>query len=111
MGSTAARDRLRGTTLRFAFTEGPTKGKTYEHTFHDDGSVTYRDAGESANGQPAGERANYGAFEVGEGVQLVSYLSPSGFTLTLALNFRTDEIVGFASNETQWLPVTGRLAG
>jgi hypothetical protein len=111
MGSTATRDRVRGKTLRFSFTEGPTKGKTYEHAFHDDGFVTYRDAGQKAEGQPAGERAKYGAFEVAEDVQLVSYLSPSGFTLTLALNFRTDEIVGFASNETQWLPVKGRLAG
>ena len=110
MGSTATRDRVRGRTLRFAFTDGPTTGKTYEHAFHDDGAVTYRDAAEEDQGQSPGERVPYGAFAVAGGVELVSYRSPSGFTLTLALNFDTDEIVGFASNEAQWVPVKGRLA-
>ena len=110
MGTTATRDRVRGTTVRFLFTDGPTKGKTYEHVFHDDGTVTYRDADETTAEQGAGERVNYGAFAITDDIQLVSYLSPSGFTLTLALNFQTDEIAGFASNDTQWLPVTGTLA-
>ena len=88
MASTATRDRVRGKTLRFAFTDGPTKGKTYEHAFHDDDTVTYRDAGAELGGPATGERVKYGTFAVADDVQLVSYRSPSGFTLTLALNFR-----------------------
>jgi hypothetical protein len=34
-------------------------------------------------------------------------LSDSGYTLTLALNFRTGRMVGFASNEKSWYPVKG----
>jgi hypothetical protein len=109
MASTTTRERIRGKTLHFSFTEGPTKGKTYEHAFRDDGTVIYRDAGEQANGTSAGEQADYGAFEIADNIHLVSYLSSSGFTLTLALNFRTGEIAGFASNDTQWVPVKGRL--
>jgi hypothetical protein len=40
-------------------------------------------------------------------VYVVSYLAPSGFTLTVALNFATRELVGFASGQKQWYPVRG----
>lgn len=33
--------------------------------------------------------------------------SPSGFTLTVVLNFATHEMVGFASGQDQWHPVRG----
>jgi hypothetical protein len=105
----ATRDRVRGQTLRFAFEDGPTRGKTYEHVFDGDGTVTYRDANDQADGKAAGEKATYGVFQVADDVQLVSYLSSSGFTLTLALNFADNRIHGFASNDKQWMPVTGRL--
>ena len=29
---------------RWAWTDGPTKGMTHEHTFHEDGTVEWRDA-------------------------------------------------------------------
>ena len=35
-------EEIRGETIRWVFDDGPTKGKTFEHTFHLDGSVTYR---------------------------------------------------------------------
>ena len=109
MARATTRDRVRGQTLRFAFVDGPTKGKTYQHTFDDDGTVTYRDANDRADGKAAGEKAKYGVFQIADDVQLVSYLSPSGYTLTLALNFADNEIHGFASNDKQWSPVRGRL--
>ena len=34
--------RVVGKTLRWTLTEGPQAGKTYEHTFHPDGTVQYR---------------------------------------------------------------------
>jgi hypothetical protein len=37
----------------------------------------------------------------------VSYLSGSGYTLTVVLNFKDGGMVGFASNDKQWFPVKG----
>ena len=37
----------------------------------------------------------------------VSYLSGSGYTLTVVLNFKDHTMVGFASNDKQWFPVKG----
>ena len=42
-------------------------------------------------------------------VHLVSYLSDSGYTLTVAMNLETGRIYGFASNDKEWHPVSGRL--
>jgi hypothetical protein len=106
---TAARDRVRGRTLRFVFLEGPTSGKAYDHSFDHDCTVTYRDAHDQADGKAAGEKATYAAFRIADGVDLVSYLSPSGYTLTLSLNFDDHEMHGFASNDKQWSPVRGLL--
>jgi hypothetical protein len=104
--------------MRWAWTDGPTKGKTHEHLFHQDGTVEWREvAGEaSAPRQGTGasaptgpERVPYAAFEVTPGIYAVSYLAPSGFTLTVVLNQESHEIVGFASGAGQWHPVRGRF--
>jgi hypothetical protein len=81
---------IRGTKMRWAWTDGPTKGKTHEHVFHQDGTVEWREV-EREPSLPA------------------SYLAPSGFTLTVVLNQETHEIVGFASGAGQWHPVRGRF--
>lgn len=103
---------IEGATIRFTWTEGPTKGLVHEHLFHPDGTVEWRDAGGASSATPAkppaaSERPRYGAFEVSKEVCLVSYLAPSGFTLTVALNFATRAIAGFASSQDQWHPVKG----
>ena len=110
---------VRGKTMRWAWTEGPTKGMTHEHTFHEDGTVEWRDANAapkasgptaSAAAKPAKkERVEYGAVKVSDDVSLVSYLSDSGFTLTVALNFTDHTVVGFASSAKEWHPVRGTL--
>ena len=108
---------VRGKTMRWAWTEGPTKGMTHEHTFHEDGTVEWRDAnaapkdsGATASSTPKPakkERVEYGAVKVSDDVSLVSYLSDSGFTLTVALNFNDHIVVGFASSAKEWHPVRG----
>jgi len=98
---------VRGRTIRFAWTEGPTAGRTHEHVFHPDGTVEWHDAG-AASG-PAGERPDYAAVKVADGIVAVSYLAPSGYTLTVVLNFGSCEVVGFASSAKDWHPVRGRL--
>jgi hypothetical protein len=113
MAATAMRDQVRGTTLRWTFTEGPQEGKTYEHTFHEDGTVTYRavenesDSNQTGNAGTPGERPTYAAYALSDTVHLVSYRADSGFTLTVALNFDDHQLVSIASSSEQWFPARG----
>jgi phenolic acid decarboxylase len=103
-------DPIVGKTIRFTWTDGPTKGESHEHVFNADGSVDYHKAGgEAAKGKPAHEK-KYGAMKVADDVYIVSYLASSGFTLTVALNFRDKSLTGFASNDKQWFPLKGTFA-
>ncbi len=97
---------LVGRTLKWTFDEGPTAGSTYEHTFETDGSVAFRKLDDAATGKPARAK-KYASFEVAPDVHLVSYLSDEGYTLTVALNFETGKLYGFASNDKEWYPVSG----
>jgi MoaF N-terminal domain len=102
--------------MRWTWTEGPTKGQTHEHRFHQDGTVEWRTVGGESERPGASkqapsppERPRYEAFEVTPTVYAVSYLAPSGFTLTVVLNFANRELVGFASGQDQWHPLRGRF--
>lgn len=104
---------IRGKTIRFIWTEGPTKGKTHEHVFQQDGTVTWSDADASKKEQPAGgaarakERPQYAAARVADRIYAVSYLASSGYTLTVVLNFGDQGLTGFASSSKDWHPVRG----
>ena len=103
-------DKIRGKTLRFSFSDGPAAGKTYEHLFHEDRTVSWRDTAASPHpgaSNEAGNRPKYAAVKVAQSVYAVSYLSGSGYTLTVVLNFDDHRLVGFASNDKQWFPVKG----
>ena len=105
---------IRGKRIQFRWTEGPTKGRTYEHVFHPGGTVEWRDTtpSQSAEGkQPRQsgppERPAYAAVAVADGVYVVSYLAESGYTLTVVLNFQNQQLIGFASSAKEWFPVRG----
>lgn len=101
-----------GKTLRFTWTDGPTKGATHEHVFHEDGTVEWHAAGERKEGgqrEATGERPKYLDEGIADGIRLVSYLSDSGYTLTVVLNAQTGLIAGVASNEKTWVAVHGGL--
>jgi hypothetical protein len=99
---------IRGKTHRWTWMDSPTKGTTYEHIFHEDGTVEWRDvdAPQKADSEPK-ERPEYAAIKVAEDVYVVSYLAASGFTLTAVLNFQDHKMVGFASGAKDWHPVQG----
>src|SRR4029079_16798744 len=100
---------LSGRTFRWKFETGPTAGATYEHTFEPDGGVQFRKLDGKAEGKPTREK-KYSSFEVAPKVHLVSYLAAeSGYTLTVAMNFETGRLYGFASNDKEWYPVSGTL--
>jgi hypothetical protein len=103
---------VRGKTMRWSFTTGPTTGKTYEHVFTEDGTVTFTDVAEkktasTAATTPAKSPPKYAAVDVVDGVELVSYLSNEGYTLSVVLNFRDHSLVGVASGNGQWHVVGG----
>ena len=107
MPETSTTTSLSGRTFRWKFENGPTAGATYEHTFEPDGSVVFRKVeGGTASGKGTREK-KYASFEVAPEVLLVSYLAESGYTLTVALNFETGRLYGFASNDKEWHPVSG----
>jgi hypothetical protein len=69
---------VRGKTIRFTWTDGPTKGETHEHVFHDDGSVEYARIDAAKPKGSYTKEKQYAAVRVGDDVYLVSYLAASG---------------------------------
>jgi molybdenum cofactor biosynthesis protein MoaF len=103
---------LAGRTQRWKFDDGPAAGKTYEHTFYPDGTVTFREVGGTSTEKPGAEKRptiRYAAFETAPGLHLVSYLSESGYTLTVLVNTNNGRLHGFASSAKEWYPLTGTL--
>jgi molybdenum cofactor biosynthesis protein MoaF len=107
---------IRGKTIRLTWTEGPTKGTTHEHVFHEDGTVEWHDPASAQKGRPgdkpqkgaaAKEKPEYAAMRVADDIYAVSYLAASGYTLTAVLNFREHRMVGIASSSKEWYPVQG----
>lgn len=104
---------IRGRTLRWTWTAGPTTGTTHEHVFHEDGTVTWRvvdGARASPDRAAAGSQAmegRYAAERVTDDVHAVSYLAASGYTLTVVLDFGTHTMVGFSSTNGHWSPGKG----
>jgi molybdenum cofactor biosynthesis protein MoaF len=99
-------DSLRGKTVRWSFDDGPVAGMRFEHTFDDDGSVTWRILDGQGKGASAREK-HCAAMQVSADVHAVSYLAASGHTLTTVLNFSTGRAFAFASNNTDWQALTG----
>jgi len=89
-------DTIRGKTIRWTFSDGPTKGKSFEHEFGSNGTLNYRMEG----GKTTTEN-HYEVEQISKDVCAVSYLASSGWTLTCVLDFATGKVVGFASNDKQ----------
>jgi MoaF-like len=92
-------DPIRGQAIRWTFSDGPMAKKTFEHTFERDGSVKWCSIEGDIKGKSSRE-ANYQLASIGADVYAVSYLASSGYTLTVILDYRTGQLVAFASNET-----------
>ena len=90
-------DPLRGKTIRWTFDDGPTRGKSFEHTFADDGSVSFRMDG----GTKSTRVDRYECARIRQDVVALSYLSESGWTLTVILDEKAGSVVAFASNDKQ----------
>lgn len=103
-----ARDPFSGRTIRWTYADGPGAGMTFEHTFAQDGTVTYRAAGSSA--APEEKPSRHHVERVNDLVYAVSYLAVSnGYTLTTIVDLDSKAIVSFASNEKDLVVQHGRL--
>ena len=98
---------LAGKTVRLSWSSGPTSGTTQEHVFHEDGTVEWHALPRKAAASKAPERPKYFASDVGSDGVLISYLSESGYTLTVARDSGSGKVVGVASNAKDWMPVSG----
>lgn len=89
---------ITGHSLRWTFQDGPMAGKSFDHTFSRNGGVIFREVGSDPNAK-RGAVDQYQVASLGQEVHAVSYLAPSGYTLTVVLNYRTKKLIAFASNE------------
>jgi hypothetical protein len=107
-----------GKTIRLSWSDGPTKGTTQEHVFHKDGTVEWQSIETGGKAKPAAEssganvakkpeKPHYAGVKINDDICLVSYLSQSGYTLTVVLNFSDGSTAAIASNEKDWLPAHG----
>jgi hypothetical protein len=90
---------ITGHSFRWTFNDGPLAGKSFDHTFSRNGGVVFKEVGSDANGKP-GSADQYQVASLGHDVHAVSYLSGSGYTLTVVLDYKTRKLVAFASNES-----------
>ena len=111
-------DQVCGKTIRLSWADGPTKGTTQEHVFHKNGTVEWHSIESGAKAKPAAESGGtkaakkpetpqYVAEKISDDICMISYLSQSGYTLTVILNLSDDSTVAIASNEKDWLPAHG----
>jgi hypothetical protein len=93
---------IRGKTIQWTFTDGPLANRTFEHSFHEDGTLEVRmvDGDGIATGRVTAV-AKYEVATVGANVLAASYLGPSGFALTVVFDFQGGKLVAFASNEKE----------
>ena len=113
-------NQVSGKKIRLSWTDGPTKGTTQEHVFHKDGTVEWHSIEKDGKAKAAAvsgdakaakkpEKPSYAAMKVTDDICMVSYLSQSGYTLTVVLNFLDKSTVAIASNEKDWLPAHGNF--
>jgi hypothetical protein len=109
-------DPIKGKSLRWKYSDGPVKGRAFEHHFTDDGTVSWNEASDgqpSAGAKPTGaghdSSARYEVARLNDDVYVVSYLAGSGYTLTTVVDERTGKIISFASNEKELTIQHGEL--
>jgi MoaF N-terminal domain len=98
---------VKGTTIRWTYSDGPMKGKGFEHHFRNDGTVTWKEAGDEK--PSADSSATYQFVRINDDVFVFSYLSGSGNTLTTVVDEKAGTVVSFASNEKQVIVQHGSL--
>ncbi len=84
---------IRGKKISWTCLDGEMKGKTFEHVFGEDGTVSFR----CTTDDKMSGKAHYELSRLNDDVFAVSYLVPGGATLTTVLDTRTHHLVSFSS--------------
>ena len=92
---------LTGKTIRWSFVDDPMPATTYEHFLHENGRVTWRILDGEYKGATRTEKL-YASVRINETTWAISYLSASGHTLTVILNFEDGQAIAFGSNDKSW---------
>ncbi len=95
-----------GKKIRWTFADGPMPDTTFEHSFHEDGSVTWRIIDGEHKGATATEKS-YAGVKINDRTWAISYLAASGHTLTVVLNLDDGKAIAFASNDKSWYALRG----
>jgi hypothetical protein len=93
---------LSGKTIRWNFQDGAMAGKSFDHTFNDDGSLTFKMSGSGSDNEDLKKQSRVEKYEVatlGADVTVVSYLVPHGYTLTVAMDMKSKKLIAFSSND------------
>jgi hypothetical protein len=93
---------ISGKTIRWTFDDGVMAKKSFDHTFNDDGSLTFMMLKADSDQKDLEKSTRIEKYEVatlGTDVTVVSYLVPHGFTLTVAMNMKSKKLVAFSSND------------
>jgi hypothetical protein len=90
---------ITGHSLRLKFSDGPMAGKAFDHTFSRNGNIAFREVDGDPNAK-AGNAQQYHVASVGQDVHVISYLSATGHTLTVVLDYKSMKLVAFASDAT-----------
>jgi len=90
------------------FVEPPVAGIKFEHTFREDCTLVWRVLEGPGKGA-SGEEKRYATMKIADGVHAVSYLAASGHTLSVVVELIKDSVVGFASDNKEWHPLTGTI--
>ena len=99
-------DRIRGKTILWTWTDGPTKGTTHQHVFNGDGSVDWNFMDGPQKGLATREN-EYATVKIADDLYVVSYLASSGDALSVVLNFHDHKLTGFTSSAQEWFPCKG----
>jgi hypothetical protein len=94
---------IKGKTLIFNF--AGENAKSYEHTFHADGSLEYGDAGSDKKTRVDKSEIAH----VGGDVYAVSYVGDAGWAMTSVLDFATHKVFAFLSKDKQLMQTHGKF--
>ncbi len=95
------KDPLRGKCFDFVFTDGQMAGKTFTHSFANDGTVTFASGPKHESGAHEKPKpgVRYSFMPIRDRIYALSYRSDGGYTLTAIMDFETQKLVAFVSNE------------
>lgn len=97
-----------GTVLKYIWNEGAFKGGEYRVDLLEDGKLRWEGLAGAEKGESAVEDSYY-TTRLADDVYLLSWLEGIGYTVSLVIDVKANEVTGIASNNTEHYPLKGSL--